>query len=87
LTVDRRIVRAVRTVPSVVKNYGKSELVLDMPYLIQMSKDSYKHFLNVALRTLFDEISPIDDFTGGRMELRFGEYHLEEPKYTTPHCA
>ena len=82
MTVDRRIVRAVRTIPSVVKNYGKSELVLDMPYLIQMSKDSYDHFLNVALRTLLDEISPIDDFTGGRMELRFGEYHLEEPKYT-----
>ncbi len=82
MTVDRRIVQSIRTVPSMVHHYGKSELVLEMPYLIQMSKDSYKHFLDVSLRTLFDEITPIDDFTGGRMELRFGEYHLEEPKYT-----
>ncbi len=82
MTVDRRIVSAIRTIPQLVKHYGKSELVLEMPYLIQMSKDSYDHFLTVSLRTLFDEISPIDDFTGGRMELRFGEYHFEEPKYS-----
>ena len=81
MTTDRRIVRSIRNVPTLIKNYGKSKLVLEMPYLIQMPRDSYQHFLNVSLRQLFDEISPIEDFTGGRMELRFGEYHLEEPKY------
>ncbi|MDP6606850.1 MAG: DNA-directed RNA polymerase subunit beta [Dehalococcoidia bacterium] len=53
-----------------------------MPYLIQISKDSYDQFLHTTLRTLLDEISPIEDFTGGRMELRFGEYRIEEPEYT-----
>ena len=82
MTVDRRIVRAIRTIPQLVKNYSKSELVLEMPYLIQMSKDSYEHFLTVSLRTLFDELAPIDDFTGGRMDLRFGEYRFEDPQYS-----
>ena len=80
LTTDRRIVRSIRRVPTQVKSYGKAETVLDMPYLIQMSRDSYQRFLNTSLRDLFDEISPIDDFTGGRMELRFGEYRFEEPE-------
>ncbi len=82
MTTDRRIVRSIRTIPDTVKHYGKSELVLEMPHLIQMSKDSYDKFLNQSLRILLDEISPIDDFTGGRMSLRFGEYRLEEPKYS-----
>ena len=74
MTTDRRIVHAIRHVPSAVKNFGKSEPVLEMPYLIQMSRTSYDRFLSTALRDLLDEISPIEDFTGGRMELRFGEY-------------
>ena len=86
MTTDRRIVRSIRHVPTLVKMFNKSEPVLDMPYLIQMSRDSYQRFLNTSLRQLFDEISPIDDFTGGRMELRFGEYHLEEPKYSEREC-
>ena len=53
-----------------------------MPNLIEMPRRSYERFLREGLRELFDEISPIDDFTGGRMELRFGEYRFEEPKYS-----
>ena len=86
MTTDRRIVRSIRRVPTLVKSYGKAKSVLQMPYLIQMSRDSYQHFRDVSLRELFDEISPIDDFTGGRMELRFGEYRLEQPKYTEREC-
>ena len=40
----------------------------------------------LTLRELLDEVSPIQDFTGGRMELRFGDYHFEEPKYTEAEC-
>ena len=86
MTTDRRIVRSIRHVPTAVKNYGKSEHVLEMPYLIQMPRDSYQRFLNTSLRDLFNEISPIEDFTGGRMELRFDEYRLEDPKYSEREC-
>ncbi len=80
--MNRRIVRSNRRVPSLVKTYGQAPHVLDMPNLIEMPRRSYERFLREGLRELFDEISPIDDFTGGRMELRFGEYRFEEPKYS-----
>ena len=39
-----------------------------------------------GLRELLDEISPIQDFTGSKMELRFGEYSFGEPKYNEREC-
>ncbi|MPZ98771.1 MAG: DNA-directed RNA polymerase subunit beta [Dehalococcoidia bacterium] len=51
-----------------------------------MPRRSYEKFLRDGLRELFDEISPIEDFTGGRMELRFGDYRFEEPKYNEAEC-
>ena len=85
-TTERRIVRTNRRVPTLVRNFGKAERVLEMPHLIQMPRESYERFLKVRLRDLLDEISPIDDFTGGRMELRFGEYRLEDPKFSPAEC-
>ena len=82
MTTDRRIVRTHRRVPTLTKNFGKHQQVLQMPYLIQMPRSSYDQFLNVGLRQLLEEISPIEDFTGSRLELRFGDYRLEEPKYS-----
>ena len=85
-TANRRIVRSNRRVPNLVKDYGQVPHILDMPNLIEMPRRSYDRFLREGLRELFDEISPIDDFTGGRMELRFSEYRFEEPKYSEMEC-
>jgi DNA-directed RNA polymerase subunit beta len=38
------------------------------------------------LRELFEEISPITDFTGKNMELRFLDYHFGEPRYNEHEC-
>jgi len=86
LTTDRRIVSALRTVPTLKKDFGRAVHIMEMPNLIEMPRRSYERFLREGLRELFDEISPIDDFTGGRMELRFGEYHFEESKYSESEC-
>ena len=86
MTIERRIVRSNRRVPSLVKTYGQHHQVLEMPYLIQMPRESYDQFLQHGLRELFDEVSPIEDFTGQHMELRFGEYRLGEPKYNEADC-
>ncbi len=80
-TSSRRIVRANRRVPNLVRQFGRAVHVMDMPNLIEMPRRSYDRFLHEGLRELFDEISPIDDFTGSRMELRFAEYRFEDPKY------
>jgi DNA-directed RNA polymerase subunit beta len=55
---------------------------IDLPNLIELQLDSYNWFLKEGLAELFDEISPITDFTGKNMELRFLDYHLEDPKVT-----
>ena len=49
--------------------------------MIQAQKDSYKWFWEKGLNDLFDETSPISDFIGRDLELYFGKYFLEEPKF------
>ena len=51
------------------------------PNLIEIQLDSYNWFLKQGLGELFEEISPVIDFTGEKMELRFGDYFFEKPKF------
>jgi len=68
------------------KTYASIPEVLPIPNLIELQLDSFKWFIDNGLRDLFDEISPIQDFTGRVMELRFREYEFEEPKYSELEC-
>ena len=72
--------------PLITRDYGKSQPVLDVPHLIDMPKRSYERFLDRSLRELFDEISPIEDFTGTRMALSFIDYYIESPKLDEREC-
>jgi DNA-directed RNA polymerase subunit beta len=49
--------------------------------LIALQRDSYKWFLETGLGELFHEISPIRDFIGRDLELSFGDYYFDEPKF------
>ncbi|MCF7820046.1 MAG: DNA-directed RNA polymerase subunit beta [Candidatus Pacebacteria bacterium] len=53
-----------------------------MPELIEIQKDSYNWFLKEGLAELFDEISPVIDFSGRDLELYFEDYYLDEPKFS-----
>jgi DNA-directed RNA polymerase subunit beta len=86
MVVTRDVVRLNDYLPSLEKSYAKIPQVLDMPNLIKVQLDSYNWFIREGLRELFDEISPIQDFTGSKMELRFGEYSFGEPKYNEAEC-
>src|SRR3989344_3481171 len=55
--------------------------VMEMPHLIEAQLRSYKWFLERGLKELFAEINSIKDFTGKNLELQFGEYFLDKPKY------
>src|SRR5688500_1116963 len=57
-----------------------------MPNLIQIQIDSFDWFKNIGLRELFEEVSPITDFTGKNMELHFKDFHFGEPRYTVFEC-
>src|SRR5256885_2002224 len=68
------------------KWYSRIPTVLEMPRLIQTQIDSFEWFKREGLRELFDEISPISDFTGKSMELHFLDYHFDKPRYTDAEC-
>jgi DNA-directed RNA polymerase subunit beta len=68
------------------RNFGKIHSVMSMPNLIRIQTDSFDWFKNIGLQELFEEISPITDFTGKNMELRFLDYHFGEPRYSVLEC-
>jgi DNA-directed RNA polymerase subunit beta len=51
------------------------------PDLIELQKRSYDWFLKKGLQELFEEISPIKDFSGRGFELHFGKFYIDEPKF------
>jgi DNA-directed RNA polymerase subunit beta len=79
------------------KSYARIPDVLPLPHLIEIQLDSYRVFQEEGLRELFDEISPIESFSGG-LELHFPGfradineklglgYRFEEPKYSMDEC-
>ena len=58
-------------VPKLKKSYAKIPHVLDIPHLVRIQLDSYTWFHDEGLGDLLNDISPIQDFTGSRMEMRF----------------
>ena len=65
---------------------GISYEKFEIPNLIELQLDSFAWFVDKGLRELFDEISPIKDFTGKVMELQFLDYEFGEPKYSEEEC-
>ncbi|MBD3282453.1 MAG: DNA-directed RNA polymerase subunit beta [Candidatus Portnoybacteria bacterium] len=51
-----------------------------LPSLVEIQLNSYNLFLERGLRELFDEISPVSDYSGKDLSLYFGDYYLDEPK-------
>ncbi|MFA4930647.1 MAG: DNA-directed RNA polymerase subunit beta [Patescibacteria group bacterium] len=68
------------------KYFGRERSWVNLPDLNTMQTSSYNWFFQEGLRELFDEISPIDDFTGKTLSLQFGDYYLDEPKHDEYIC-
>ena len=62
------------------RTYSRINEVLGLPNLIEIQQKSYQWFLDEGLREMFQDISPIQDFTGN-LVLEFIDYSLGEPKY------
>ncbi|MFA1821647.1 DNA-directed RNA polymerase subunit beta [Virgibacillus oceani] len=62
------------------RSYARISEVLELPNLIEIQTASYDWFLEEGLREMFQDISPIEDFTGN-LSLEFVDYSLGEPKY------
>src|SRR5688572_411789 len=86
MTTSHDVMRRGASVPLDVVTYGRIPNVLEIPSLIKLQIDSFDWFKREGLRELLDEISPIQDFTGSKMDLVFGEYEFRDPKHTQEEC-
>lgn len=66
----------------VVNYWGKTNLPLPELDLLAIQKDSYRSFLEIGIREAFDEINPVEDFTGKNWSLEFLDYHFGKTKHT-----
>ncbi len=79
--------RPVKSGKSVRMSYSRQKEVLEMPNLIEIQKDSYNWFLTDGLKEVFNDISPIEDFTE-HLSLEFVDFQLceDEAKYSIEEC-
>ena len=68
------------------KTYAKLPKVLDVPNLVEVQLDSFQWLQEEGIKQLLDEISPIQDFTGSRLELSFVGYEFREPRNSEQEC-
>lgn len=62
--------------------FTKDDDALEVPHLISHQFASWQDFVETGLGEIFAEINPIEDYTGQKLELRFKDYHFEDPKNT-----
>ncbi len=60
--------------------FTQDDTALPLPNLIAHQKDSWREFVETGLSEIFSELNPIEDYTGQKLELRFKEYHFQDPK-------
>ncbi len=68
-------------------SYSRQKEVLEMPNLIEVQKNSYQWFLDEGLKEVFDDISPITDYSG-HLSLEFVDFELceDDVKYSIEKC-
>jgi len=60
--------------------FTKHDDAIDLPNLVDHQNKSFQWFMEEGLGELLAEISPIDDYTGTKLTLRFKDYRFDEPK-------
>lgn len=59
--------------------FTEGDQALPIPDLIAHQKDSWEDFVKSGLREVFNELNPIDDYTGQKLSMRFKDYYFKEP--------
>ena len=85
--MEKNRIRSVKTGKSMRMSYQRQKEVLEMPNLIEVQKDSYQWFLDEGLNEVFDDISPITDYSG-KLSLEFIDFKLceDDVKYSIEEC-
>ena len=85
--MEKNRIRSVTNGKAMRMSYQRQKEVLEMPNLIEVQKDSYQWFLDEGLNEVFEDISPIADYSG-KLSLEFVGFTLceDEKKYTIEQC-
>ena len=85
--MEKNRIRPIKCGKSSRMSYARQKEVVQMPNLIEVQTDSYKWFLDEGLNEVFDDISPITDYSG-KLSLDFVDFTLceNEVKYTIDEC-
>ena len=85
--MEKNRIRPIKSGKSSRMSYARQKEVLQMPNLIEVQKDSYQWFLDAGLKEVFEDISPISDYSG-QLSLEFVDFTLceDDVKYTIEEC-
>ncbi len=85
--MNSKRIKPVKAGKGIRMSYSHRKEVLDMPNLIEVQKDSYNWFLEKGLKEVFDDISPIADYSG-HLSLEFTDFTLceDDVKYSIEEC-
>ncbi|MBO4808085.1 MAG: DNA-directed RNA polymerase subunit beta [Lachnospiraceae bacterium] len=85
--MEKNRIRPASSGKGIRMSYSRQKEVQEMPNLIEVQKDSYQWFLNEGLKEVFDDISPIADYSG-HLSLEFVDFELcrDDVKYSIEEC-
>ncbi|NBJ94751.1 DNA-directed RNA polymerase subunit beta [Parablautia muri] len=85
--MEKNRIRPIAAGRNMRMSYSRQKEVLEMPNLIEVQKDSYGWFLKEGLKEVFDDISPIADYSG-HLSLEFVDFELceDDVKYSIEKC-
>ena len=71
---------------SVRRNYSKVRTDVALPNLIEIQTKSFDWFVTEGLKELFRDVSPIKSYDGNNLEIYFGNFRFEDPKFDVVDC-
>ena len=63
------------------RSFAKAKNTLELADLLEIQKKSYQNFLENGIKETFEDLFPVESFTGN-ISLEFGDYSFDEPRYS-----
>ena len=67
------------------RSYAKTKDAIELSNLLEIQKRSYEWFITEGIKEVFEDIFPVESFTGN-LTLEFGDYTFDEPRYSIKGC-
>ncbi len=67
------------------RSYAKTKNAIRLENLLEIQKKSYNWFMEIGIKEVFEDIFPVESFTGN-LTLDFGEFSFDEPRYSIKGC-